>query len=78
MLLQQYDLGGVVPASYRIVDEATGTAVAVDPRWDVEGANRAGLRPILFSRDRDHFSDCVTIDRLDTLLEIIRHDAEVG
>ena len=36
MLLQQYDLGDVVPASYRIVDEATGTAVAVEPRWDVD------------------------------------------
>ncbi len=51
MLLQQYDLGGVVPASYRIVDEATGTAVAVDPRWDIDHALHETSQPGFDLRD---------------------------
>ena len=36
MILKQYYLGCLSQASYLIGDEATGTAVVVDPRRDVE------------------------------------------
>src|SRR5712692_9665196 len=35
MLLKQYDLGYLAHASYLIADEATGTAVVVDPQRDI-------------------------------------------
>src|SRR5262245_45645699 len=37
MLLKQYYLGCLAHASYLIADEATGTAVVVDPQRDVAG-----------------------------------------
>jgi len=36
MLLQQYYLGCLAHASYLIADEATGTAVVVDPQRDID------------------------------------------
>lgn len=36
MLLKQYYLGCLAHASYLIADEATGTAVVVDPQRDIE------------------------------------------
>jgi hypothetical protein len=36
MLLQQYYLGCLAHASYLIGDEATGTAVVVDPQRDID------------------------------------------
>jgi glyoxylase-like metal-dependent hydrolase (beta-lactamase superfamily II) len=36
MLLKQYYLGCLAHASYLIADEATGTAVIVDPQRDID------------------------------------------
>ena len=38
--------------------------VGDDPRWDVEGARRAGLRPLLLSVDAEHRADCTVIRNL--------------
>jgi putative hydrolase of the HAD superfamily len=52
--------------------------VGDDPRWDVVGAQRVGLRPILFSPEPKNRQDCETIDRLELLLDLIKFDAQNG
>jgi len=42
--------------------------VGDDPRWDVEGSLRAGIRPILISDDPVQEHDCIKITRLASLL----------
>jgi putative hydrolase of the HAD superfamily len=46
--------------------------VGDDPRWDVEGAKRAGLRPVLLSQDAEHRTDCAVIR---DLRQVVRHAA---
>jgi FMN phosphatase YigB (HAD superfamily) len=43
--------------------------VGDDPRWDVEGALRAGIRPILISADPVEKHGCTNIARLASLLD---------
>jgi putative hydrolase of the HAD superfamily len=43
--------------------------VGDDPRWDVEGALRAGIRPILISTDPAEKHGCTIIARLASLLD---------
>lgn len=51
--------------------------VGDDPRWDVEGARRAGLRSILLCPDGDSSADAfAVIHRLEQVLEIVATDAE--
>jgi FMN phosphatase YigB (HAD superfamily) len=40
-----------------------------DPRWDVEGAVRVGMRPILLSDNPDDAPNCTRITRLSCLLD---------
>lgn len=43
------------------VDAKDAIFVGDDPRWDVEGARRAGLRPVLLSPDEEGRTDCTVI-----------------
>jgi FMN phosphatase YigB (HAD superfamily) len=45
--------------------------VGDDPRWDVEGAVRAGIRPILVSGDPVERDSCTKIERLSLLLNSV-------
>jgi putative hydrolase of the HAD superfamily len=52
--------------------------VGDDPRWDVEGAKRAGLRPLLLSIDYQQRTDCAVIHSLREVVRAATGDAEVG
>lgn len=50
------------------VDASDSVFVGDDPRWDVEGAQRAGIRPILFTETTPGGTECTAISRLTDLL----------
>ena len=50
------------------VEPSDAVFVGDDPRWDVEGAQRAGIRPILISDDPIERQGCTSIARLAFLL----------
>jgi putative hydrolase of the HAD superfamily len=52
------------------VEAADAVFVGDDPRWDIEGAARAGIRPILLSDDNINKCSCTTISRLECLLSL--------
>lgn len=60
------------------VDAADAVFVGDDPRWDVEGARRAGVRPILFAENTSGGTDCTVIPRLADLLELGVLDTVAG
>jgi FMN phosphatase YigB (HAD superfamily) len=50
------------------IEPSDAVFVGDDPRWDVEGALRAGIRPILLSQDPIEGHNCTRIARLAILL----------
>jgi putative hydrolase of the HAD superfamily len=51
------------------IEPSDAVFVGDDPRWDVEGALRAGIRPILISADPAEKHSCTNIERLASLLD---------
>ena len=51
------------------IEPSDAIFVGDDPRWDVEGARRAGIRPILISADPAEKHSCTNIARLASLLD---------
>ena len=51
------------------IEPSDAVFVGDDPRWDVEGALRAGIRPILISADPAEKHGCTNIARLASLLD---------
>ena len=49
--------------------------VGDDPRWDVEGARRMGIAPVLLSDDASTASQCPTIQRLADLISMLQRPA---
>jgi putative hydrolase of the HAD superfamily len=59
----------------QVLEVAASDAVFVgdDPRWDVDGAWRAGIRPVLLATKPGFASqNCLVIDRLDMIVELCR------
>ena len=54
------------------VEAKNAIFVGDDPRWDIEGAKRSGLRPVLLSLDEEGRTDCTVIR---DLREVVHHAA---
>ena len=52
------------------IEPSDAVFVGDDPRWDIEGSLRAGIRPILVSDDPVEESRCIKIARLGDLLNL--------
>ena len=51
------------------IEPTDAVFVGDDPRWDIEGALRAGIRPILISANPIEVRNCTKIERLSFLLD---------
>jgi HAD superfamily hydrolase (TIGR01509 family) len=51
--------------------------VGDDPRWDVEGARQAGIRPVLLSAEPGVSPpDCIVVPDLQSVLDVVAADAQ--
>jgi len=69
------------PAAFQRALETLGVEakdaifVGDDPRWDIEGARRSGLRPVLLSLREEGRTDCTVVRGLREVLHLAASDA---